>query len=784
MLENLKKEKEELVKKFNGQLPSYLKDFFDEKELEEIKENITEEEFWSKNKAKIVKRKKRTYGNTEFKYKSPPRAEERLLEETDPKIIVAACEKRLDAFAVSYFPHYLKKPNSKFHEFLYKTLAESLEESNDTKWAVAAPRSNSKSSIVSAIFPIWCICYNKRKFIVLLSDTVGQAEDFLSDIKQELEVNEALQRDFPFACGKGSIWRADEIITRNGVKIKALGTGSRVRGRKFGIHRPSLLIGDDIESSEMVRSKTQRKFIREEWFDKDVLFAGGEKGANTNFFVIGTILGKDSLLNTLLNPGEYPDWKSKKFKAVLEFSKSSLWDEWAEIYKNRFDEDRELNAIKFFEEHKEEMLEGTKVLWPEGDPYYDLMVAKLRSFSSFNCFDKDTDVVLWNGNLKKISGLSVGNEILSGNGTKQYIKDIGTSNLYNRKVYDIKIVGHKDKIRVTEDHPFYIYPRIKYRNVYVTHQHLGKVTTESGNLSTECDRRILENRLKFVEAKDLKVGDATIFPILEASKTCKEHNPQAWIYKNLQYSKIQSISEVKVDNDYKTWWISVTGNKTYCVPNAIVHNSEKQNNPIDPTKVLVTRESLHWEDFSKGEHKLGIQRAFHFGFLDPSVGKRADRGDRSAIVTLARDPKTGYIYVEDINVKRRTIEKQVMRILKLHELYRYKKFGVETNAFQYVVAEKLRKESMKQNIYIPVMEKNQYQDKKLRFEGCAPFLLDGTIIFDINKDKTDQMYNYGVEQLCTFTGEMSESEDDVIDALVGCFEIAKAPRFKMLTKQR
>ncbi len=608
-MKDIKKEREKATEKFKGKLPQYLIDFFDEKELEQIRKEkekleesaITEQEdedFWKNNKTEIIKKQRTNPKKFAPRYEEPPRAKERIEEEKknpiDPKYVIAVGKTRLLAFAKYYFPHYLKKKSSEFHKFLYKILSEDI--NTGAKWAIAAPRGNAKSALVSAIFPLWCICYNKKKFIILLSDTAGQAEDFLTDIKRELEYNELLQRDFPHACGKGDTWRSDEIITNNNIKIKALGSGNKIRGRRFGIHRPDLIVCDDTEDAEMVRSDVQRTFIRDEWFNKDVLYVGGEEGASTDFFFVGTILGKHALLNALLNPSEYPDWKSKKFKAVIKFSNSPLWDEWERLYKNHFDLNREKTARKFFEDHKEEMLEGTEVLWPEGDPYYNLMVDKLR-------------------------------------------------------------------------------------------------------------------------------------------------DPRGFV-------------------------------------------SEKQNEAVDLTRVYVEKKDLHWEDFNDPQIKAALNRAssYYYGALDPSLGKKRKRGDDSAIVVLARDPKTGLIFVIEMDAMLRSVDKQIDDILDRHEKYHFKKFGVETVAFQVMVADALRKKSRESGIYVPIQELPTNKDKKLRFEAVVPFLIDGTFIFDKKKYETDQLYRKGVTQICEFTGE-DDIRDDIVDALGYAFLLAKKPRFKMLTSQ-
>lgn len=625
--EQVKQERKKLVEKFGGALPGYLDEYLTEKEEalllnEYYKEKYSQpkqdriqygikknKEFWENNDvtlAKVLPTLRKDYSPI---VEEPVRAGERIEQEREltkdeRDALIKICSRDLYLFAIRYFPHYLKRPSSKLHKWLYVTLSREFNKKHrreGMKMAVAAPRGGGKSVIVSTILPLWCIVYNKKRFIIMLSNTISQATDFLTDIKRELEVNAALARDFPYAVGKGQIWRADEIITTNNVKLTALGTGSQIRGRRFGVHRPDVILFDDIESPEMVRSKSQRDFVRYQWFDKDVQFAGAEKGSGsiTDFLFVGTILGKESLLNALLDPSQYPDWSGVRFKAVEKFSDSELWDKWAELYQNRFDSKRQETARKFFEEHEEEMLRGVEVLWPEGDPYYDLMIVKLKDPSSFLL--------------------------------------------------------------------------------------------------------------------------------------------------------------------------------------------EKQNTGIDLSRVLVRQEELHWRNFSAHrETKDAIKRAFRaglvFGSIDPSLGKKAESGDYSCIVTLCRDPMTGLVFVLDINLKRRKVDDQIDAILAFHQKYRYRIFGVETNAFQYVIADNLRKKSRQLGLYVPIEEIEHYSDKKMRIEGIVPFLKDHTIVFDSYKRDYVQSYSLGIEQLCTFTGE-GDSNDDFPDALASAFELAKAPKFKMLTRK-
>jgi len=217
----------------------------------------------------------------------------------------------------------------------------------------------------------------------------------------------------------------------------------------------------------------------------------------------------------------------------------------------------------------------------------------------------------------------------------------------------------------------------------------------------------------------------------------------------------------------------------YIRPNA--YFSEKQNDPKDLEKIIVHEDQLHFENFtSNRDVKAALQRSMYFGALDPSLGKKTS--DDSAIVITARDIQTGYIFVIDILLKKRSVDEQIDEILDLHLKYKFRAFGVETNAFQLVVAENLRKKSRKKGYYVPVREMPSFTDKKMRFEGIVPFITDGTVVFDTYRRSHNQSYNKGIEEITYFTGEGDE-EDDAVDGLTMAVEIAKKPRFKLLTKQ-
>lgn len=285
---------------------------------------------------------------------------------------VNRARKDLEFFGLTYFPHYLDTPPSQLHKYFCLRYPQMVMRASETgegdREADAAPRGNAKSTWTTLILPLWCAAYKHRLFPLIVSETAAQSADFISFIKAELETNERLKQDFPDLCGEGPVWQASQIITRNGVKIRGVGAGQKLRGMRHGSRRPDLVICDDLENDESVESPDQRKKL-EKWFFKALMKIGQP---DTVYIVVGTILHYDSLLSNLLKK---PGWKGRKFKAILKWSQSKLWEKWESIFTDisLSKEDAEAQADAFYLANEETMLAGTEVLWREREPYYYLM---------------------------------------------------------------------------------------------------------------------------------------------------------------------------------------------------------------------------------------------------------------------------------------------------------------------------------------------------------------------------------------------------------------------------
>ncbi len=251
------------------------------------------------------------------------------------------------------------------HEELFDVLQEAVLNGTADKIARAAPRGGAKTTIVSLALPLWVGCYQHKNYAIIISDSSDQANDFLRNVREEFEDNEKIIEDFGML--EGVVWTDSNIILANGVRMQSLGAGKKVRGRKYRQHRPDLIIVDDEENDENIASPEQRK-KNALWYFRAVAKAGDK---TTDIIFIGTVLHFDSLLSKVL---KNPVYNSKKYRSVYAWSKSPLWNDWTGIITKLENPNRLVEAQNYFKEHEAEMMDGTLVLWPQNESYYDLMV--------------------------------------------------------------------------------------------------------------------------------------------------------------------------------------------------------------------------------------------------------------------------------------------------------------------------------------------------------------------------------------------------------------------------
>lgn len=185
--------------------------------------------------------------------------------------------------------------------------------------ALAAPRGHAKSTTIGLIYAIHALLYERKRNVVIVSASEEMAKKFLRTLKDELEHNELIIHFF--GEQRTEKWSESEFRMKNKALVHAKGRGGQLRGLKDGAHRPDLVILDDIEDEEVVRSEMRRSDL-EDWFNG---MLPGVDPATGQIIFIGTILHMESLLSRLLDKKLYPDFVSRRWAALMENDTKTLW---------------------------------------------------------------------------------------------------------------------------------------------------------------------------------------------------------------------------------------------------------------------------------------------------------------------------------------------------------------------------------------------------------------------------------------------------------------------------
>lgn len=208
-------------------------------------------------------------------------------------------------------------PTPQFHRELWELCC-----SENALVAVAAPRGHAKSTAVSLAYVLSAALFRDRTFILLVSDTEGQAKEFLGDIKKELQSNENLialfgVKGFPKDTETDIIVQMDDGYK---FRIVAKGSEQKVRGMKWSHMRPDLIVCDDIENDEIVMNQERREKFRN-WMIKALLPCRAKHGIVR---IVGTILHLDSFLARIV-PSDGDKFSKKEGLKIFSTKASAMF---------------------------------------------------------------------------------------------------------------------------------------------------------------------------------------------------------------------------------------------------------------------------------------------------------------------------------------------------------------------------------------------------------------------------------------------------------------------------
>jgi hypothetical protein len=173
---------------------------------------------------------------------------------------VYLCEQEFALFAMYYFAEFFTYTIPGFQWGLYRLLNQFTR--GLFAFLLLIMFRESAKTTITKIYIVYCIAYQKKRFINWDSFDKGNAEAALFDIVVWLQTNRKLIADFGqlyfedprLAKAHAHMKRINEFVTANRVKVKAYSTQESTRGRIFGKFRPDLYVLDDFETMKTAES--------------------------------------------------------------------------------------------------------------------------------------------------------------------------------------------------------------------------------------------------------------------------------------------------------------------------------------------------------------------------------------------------------------------------------------------------------------------------------------------------------------------------------------------------
>lgn len=298
-------------------------------------------------------------------------------------------------------------PMAEVHHEMWRDIQESVIGTGPEQLGRVVSRGTGKSAFGTLGPSCWVVAYKHKTYVLICSDIGSTAEKFIKDIKDNMIENEHIESAFGKLLddkNRDFICNATQLEFTNKTFIEAISSTSPMRGRKYKNVRPDLIILDDYQSEDDVRTEEARVKKWKKYSD-DVKFAK-QRPVKRNGKVIkkGTVLlawgtqqHKECFYSRLLKSAT---WKFKKYKGVLiddfinekgekvngldYYFSTGPWKEFSEILHDFKNEDRLEDAKEFYYKHEKEMQFPT--LWSE---FWDCLELALDYFENPNSFKQE-----------------------------------------------------------------------------------------------------------------------------------------------------------------------------------------------------------------------------------------------------------------------------------------------------------------------------------------------------------------------------------------------------------
>lgn len=224
--------------------------------------------------------------------------------------LLVECCRSTKVLAKTLMPERFSAP---FSSYLHDPIFD-LIDSDAPRIAIAAPRGSGKTSL-SLAKAAQSILFRQRRFVTWVSTSHDVATMQTENLKREMITGQEIKKIFGSVKTRGAS-ELDESFSKKSwvgydhTLVLPRGCGQQVRGILFGSSRPDLIIVDDLEHPEEIKTDELR-IARKTWFWADLMKCTSRFDKNWKIIYIDTLKHEDSLLQDLLDS---KDWETVRLE--------------------------------------------------------------------------------------------------------------------------------------------------------------------------------------------------------------------------------------------------------------------------------------------------------------------------------------------------------------------------------------------------------------------------------------------------------------------------------------
>ena len=264
--------------------------------------------------------------------------------EAQQKKRIAILEADPELWFKYYFPQYAYAEAAQFHRDATRRVLKNMEWYEVRSWSRELAKSTRTMMEV-----LYLTLTGKKKYVLLISNTIDNAERLLMPYRGNLEANQRIIHDYGAQELPGN-WTSSEFTTRKGCAFRALGAGQSPRGTRNEEARPDVILFDDLDTDEDCRNPD---IIEKRWrWIEDAAMGTRSISRATTIIFCGNIIAKDCCVVRAQAFADHTDiinirdangvsvWPAKNTEEHIErvLSQKSYLSQQREYYNNPIEE--------------------------------------------------------------------------------------------------------------------------------------------------------------------------------------------------------------------------------------------------------------------------------------------------------------------------------------------------------------------------------------------------------------------------------------------------------------